>query len=242
MPIIVEDGRCPQFANSYVSLADADAYLVARGLWPETPLTEAPSVEPEGADEIPELPETQAEEADENEGENANEGDTDKDGDAPESSPIPDAETVAAKEGALIRAFDFLNTLQWKGKKPCWERLPAWPRENVPIPGVYPEEYIDPDLVPQAVKQAQCELAGLIYNGHSLFAPTERGGKVKSVSDSTTESVDVLSQSQSHSVTYADNAPLETWLPSVYPLIEPFLEVVPGQAKCGFTVHGVERG
>jgi len=36
MPLIVEDGTCPPDANSYVSVADADAYAVLRGLsdWP----------------------------------------------------------------------------------------------------------------------------------------------------------------------------------------------------------------
>lgn len=39
MPILVEDGTMPEGANSYAALDTADAYLVPRGLWPETPLT-----------------------------------------------------------------------------------------------------------------------------------------------------------------------------------------------------------
>ena len=35
--IIVEDGTMPEGANSFASVADADAYLVPRGLWEETP-------------------------------------------------------------------------------------------------------------------------------------------------------------------------------------------------------------
>lgn len=38
MPIIVEDGTMPEGANSYAALDMADAYLVPRGLWPETPV------------------------------------------------------------------------------------------------------------------------------------------------------------------------------------------------------------
>lgn len=34
--LIVEDGTCPDGANSYASLADADAYCTARGLWAES--------------------------------------------------------------------------------------------------------------------------------------------------------------------------------------------------------------
>lgn len=44
MPIIVEDGTMPVGANSYASLADADAYLVPRSLWPETPQDDAAMV------------------------------------------------------------------------------------------------------------------------------------------------------------------------------------------------------
>lgn len=42
MPIIVEDGTMPEGANSYAALDMADAYLVPRGLWPETSVTEDP--------------------------------------------------------------------------------------------------------------------------------------------------------------------------------------------------------
>ena len=43
--LIVEDGSCPEGANSYVSLEDADAYLVPRGLWPVTPVEVTPDDE-----------------------------------------------------------------------------------------------------------------------------------------------------------------------------------------------------
>lgn len=46
--IIVEDGTGIADANAYASLAAADAYLVRRGLWPETPI-----VETDGTDDEP---------------------------------------------------------------------------------------------------------------------------------------------------------------------------------------------
>lgn len=44
MPLIVEDGTMPAGANSYASLSDADAYLVPRSLWTETPQDDAAMV------------------------------------------------------------------------------------------------------------------------------------------------------------------------------------------------------
>lgn len=212
MALTVEDGRCPDFANSYVSLEDADRYLTGRGIWPETPLVEKP--EQDGSEDA----ESAIDE---------------------EDATAADAGLVKDKEAALIRAFDFLNMLKWKGRKPCWERLAAWPRDNVPVPGSDPVEYIEPDCVPRLVVQAQCELAALIYNGYGPFAPREHGGRVKSESNSSTETVDVLTESKSHSVAYADDAPTEAWLSSVYPLLAPFLEEVPGEAQCGLSFFRV---
>ena len=141
--LIVEDGTMPEGANTYVSLADVDAYLVPRGLWETTPDDAGDSV-------------------------------------------------IAKKEAAIIRAFDAMNTLNWAGDVPDWQRVTAWPRENVPMPGVRPNPGEEPtflpaDMVPRAVVQAQMELAGLIYGGLNPLAPVERGGKVISMSESSKE-------------------------------------------------------
>lgn len=207
----IEDGTCPEGANSYVSLEAADAYLKPRGLWPATSVVVTPG-----------------------------------EGDAPGSA-VPDAAMVAAKETALIRAFDYLNgPLEWLGQKVDWQREPAWPRVYVPVPGSDPHalEYIPENIVPDAVKRAQLELAALIYGGSNPLAPVERGGAVVSESHSTKEGgVDVIGgDSESHSYTYADNAPVESWLPSVYPLLEPFLKKVPGESAKGFSVIEIVRG
>lgn len=196
MPIIVvEDGSATNpNANSYISLADADAYLVPRGLWPVTP-------------DVP----------GENEGDPA----------------VPDPVMVAAKGSALLRAADYLNTLQWYGQPVDWQRTMAWPRIGVQLPdgGTIPMS-----LVPKAVAQAQAELAGLIYGGTNPLAPVERGGKVIAESHSTTEgSIDVIGgDSKSDSYTYADGAPIETYFPAVSGLLRPYLAVVPGSsgARC----------
>lgn len=272
MPLIIEDGTLPEKANSYVTLAQADAYLVPRNLWPATEV-EKP-VEPEEP-ENPELPEVgegeetnpengieiqadneQEVETPENAGDNENELESpDPEPELPDS---PDAETelpdtskpdenpdIAKKEAALMRAFDYLNgPLVWKGSKVDWQRMIAWPRENVPIPGCNPKkpEYIPNDAIPTAVCRAQMELAAYIYNGRDMFAPLERGGKYQQKTDSKTDRVDVLSESESHSIAYSDNAPIEDWLPSIYPLLKPYLDEVPGEVKSAFSVHDVLRG
>ena len=154
---------------------------------------------------------------------------------------------IAKKEAAIIRAFDALNTLNWVGDVPDWQRVTAWPRENVPMPGVMPKPGEEPtflpaDMVPRAVVQAQMELAGLIYGGLNPLAPVERGGKIVSMSESSKEGdVDVIGgDSRSHSVTYAESAPVETYFPAVYGILGPYLREIPGKSGmiCGRVAMG----
>lgn len=196
--LIIEDGTMPEGANSYVSLEDADTYLVMRGLWDTTPEAEGESI-------------------------------------------------LSKKETAIIRAFDALNTLNWVGDVPDWQRVTAWPHENVPMPGAKPNpgekpSFLPADIVPRAVVQAQMELAGLIYGGLNPLAPVERGGKVVSMSESTKEGdLDVIGgDSKSYSVTYSEAAPVETYLPAVYGILRPYLRAIPGQS--GSVVGRVVRG
>lgn len=154
---------------------------------------------------------------------------------------------IAKKEAAIIRAFDAMNTLNWAGDVPDWQRVTAWPRQNVPMPGVKPKPGEEPtflpaDMVPRAVVQAQMELAGLIYGGLNPLAPVERGGKVVSMSESSKEGdVDVIGgDSKSYSVTYAESAPVETYLPAVYGILGPYLREIPGKSGmiCGRVAMG----
>lgn len=154
---------------------------------------------------------------------------------------------IAKKEAAIIRAFDAMNTLNWAGDVPDWQRVTAWPRQNVPMPGVKTKPGEEPiflpaDMVPRAVVQAQMELAGLIYGGLNPLAPVERGGKVVSMSESSKEGdVDVIGgDSKSYSVTYAESAPVETYLPAVYGILGPYLREIPGKSGmiCGRVAMG----
>lgn len=154
---------------------------------------------------------------------------------------------IAKKEAAIIRAFDAMNTLNWAGDVPDWQRVTAWPRQNVPMPGVKTKPGEEPtflpaDMVPRAVVQAQMELAGLIYGGLNPLAPVERGGKVVSMSESSKEGdLDVIGgDSKSYSVTYAESAPMETYLPAVYGILGPYLREIPGKSGmiCGRVVMG----
>lgn len=154
---------------------------------------------------------------------------------------------IAKKEAAIIRAFDAMNTLNWAGDVPDWQRVTAWPRQNVPMPGVMPKlgeepTFLPADMVPRAVVQAQMELAGLIYGGLNPLAPVERGGKIVSMSESSKEGdVDVIGgDSRSYSVTYAESAPVETYLPAVYGILGPYLREIPGKSGmiCGRVAMG----
>lgn len=166
-----------------------------------------------------------------------------------EPAPADGAEDPLAnkKEFAIIRAFDALNVLSWVGEPLDWQRIPAFPRLNVlqyPQPADAKKPvYIEPDVVPNCVKTAQIELAGLIYGGLDPLAPVEHGGVVISKSESSSEgSVDVIGgDSKSSSVTYSDKAPVETYLPAVYGLIKPYLKTVPGK-MIGIAVGKALRG
>lgn len=193
--IIVETGRGIFGANAYADLYLADAYLVPRGLWLQTPVVmkEATEFEP--------------------------------------ASFGPDEEIIAKKEAAIIRAADALEVLNWRGDARFSSGM-AWPRINVELnSGEVPL-----DEIPKAVIRANIELAGLIFNGTAdPLAPVERGGKIISKSESTKEGdLDVIGgDSKSYSITYAEAAPVETYLPSVYGLLRPYLIDVPGEEKSG---------
>ena len=152
------------------------------------------------------------------------------------SSTTDDAKTVA-----LLRAADYLNTLQWKGVAVTWDRVMAWPREKVPQPGGAVDIYGNPallanNIVPKAIPQAQTELAALIVAGTNPLAPAERGGRVVAETHTTKAGdIDVIGgDSQSDSYTYAEGAPVETYFPAVVGLLRPYLAVVPGSsgARC----------
>lgn len=83
---------------------------------------------------------------------------------------------LAAKESALIKATDYLNGLNWRGKRADGGRLMAWPRVDTVTVDGYP---VPEKSVPDAVKAANCYLAGLVYAETDLQPILERGGRVQ---------------------------------------------------------------
>lgn len=152
----------------------------------------------------------------------------------PETLSKETEEAIRQKEAALIRAFDWLNTLDWLGEKLDWQQQTEWPRKNVPIPGTDPDkpEYVPEWHIPHAVVFGQIEMAALIYAGHNPLEPLKRGGKVISESHSKSEGgIDAIGgDSQSDSYTYSDSTPVDTWYPAVLARLAPFLATVPGKA------------
>jgi len=76
---------------------------------------------------------------------------------------------------ALIRATDWLNSLDWKGI-PVNDREMAWPREGV---FVHSKEMAS-NVVPSSVKTACIEACVAITNGTDFFEEHEYAGKVTS--------------------------------------------------------------
>lgn len=136
---------------------------------------------------------------------------------------IPDPAVQAAKTAALLRAADWLNALpggRWKSE-PEEGRIMAFPRKCAP------------GVVPAGVRIANMELAAVIFGGNDPLAPLKRGGAVHAVSESASKAVGPLTESAGHSLTYAADAPPETYFPAVAGLLAPYLDKTPGKAAGG---------
>lgn len=141
----------------------------------------------------------------------------------------PDAGVVAAKKAALLRGADWLNALpggRWKSEPVQEGRVMAFPRKAAP------------GIVPAAVRLANMELAAVIYGGSNPLAPLEHGGVVQSESRSSSKTVGPLTESASHSLNYAADAPPETYYPAVAGLLAPYLDVIPGKSAGGCMAVG----
>lgn len=74
----------------------------------------------------------------------------------------------ASHEADLRRAADWIDrTYPFVGYKQYQTQARAWPRVDVGYIGGWP---VDPDEIPQDVKDAQCELAYLIHEGLTPWA------------------------------------------------------------------------
>ena len=88
------------------------------------------------------------------------------------------AHSNAAKEAELVKAADYINReYTFVGERQYRYQAMAWPR----LTGVYlvKDWPIDPDTVPQDIKDAQAELAYIIHQGTNVFATVEGGAKVR---------------------------------------------------------------
>jgi hypothetical protein len=96
-------------------------------------------------------------------------------------------------KAALVRAGDYLNGLQWRGRKTAQANPMCWPRcddqiyavtgfENITTSiGVVDKDgfIISTSTVPAQVVSAQCEAAWALLTGVDLQPNLERGGGIK---------------------------------------------------------------
>lgn len=80
------------------------------------------------------------------------------------------AGTDAANEVNLRRAAVVLDMMAWAGQRQYSTQAMAWPRLGMPYVDGWS---VDADTVPQAVKDAQCELAYLIQGGADPLATVD---------------------------------------------------------------------
>lgn len=84
----------------------------------------------------------------------------------------------AAKEAELVKAADYINReYAFVGERQFRYQAMAWPRLTGVI--LVKDWPIDPDTVPQDIKDAQAELAYIINQGTNVFATVEGGAKVR---------------------------------------------------------------
>lgn len=85
---------------------------------------------------------------------------------------------TAAKESQLVQAADYINrSYTFVGEQQYRYQAMVWPR----LTGIYlvKDFPIDPDVIPQDIKDAQAELAYIIHQGTNVFATVTGGAKVR---------------------------------------------------------------
>lgn len=125
--------------------------------------------------------------------------------------------TDPAKEAALRKGTAYLDSHyrgRWKGTKGDSSQVLAWPRNSVLDEDGYA---VDPETIPQRVKDACCEAALRMLAG-DMEPDLARGGRILS------ESVGEIS------VTYSEGAPAGTRYPAIDALLR-------GILKSGSTVE-----
>ncbi len=129
--------------------------------------------------------------------------------------------TLTASEDVLIiKAMDYLETLNYIGDKQTEAQALQWPRDNVYID----DFYIEPTTIPQELKNAQMSLCMSIDDGTDPMATIGRATKK--------EKVDVLE------VEYMDNAASKAIVTSVNRMLSKLLK----GGGVGSTQFNVSRG
>jgi len=86
----------------------------------------------------------------------------------------------AAHEANLVQAAQWINqTYNFVGDKQYQYQAMAWPRLTMHLVEGWP---IDPDTIPQDIKDAQAEMAYLIHEGAKPFASVSGGAVVRTKS------------------------------------------------------------
>jgi hypothetical protein len=84
--------------------------------------------------------------------------------------------STASQEQALFIAGQYLNSLNWKGRKTDQDNTMVWPRIDVYDCDNYLVGYA---TVPNNIKYAQVEAAVFYMDGYDLFSVIKRGDKLK---------------------------------------------------------------
>ena len=113
-------------------------------------------------------------------------------------------------EALLLKAMDYLETLDFIGDKSTADQPLQWPRTDVYIDGYY----VDAETIPQDLKNAEMALAISIDGGADPMATIERATK--------REKADVLE------VEYMDNASTVAIITSVNRLLRKLLKMGTG--------------
>ena len=72
---------------------------------------------------------------------------------------------VSGAETLLVQAMDYLESLSYKGLKKGYSQYLQWPRYDVYIDGYY----VDSNIIPQQLKDAQCQVAIAIDQGTDMM-------------------------------------------------------------------------
>lgn len=105
----------------------------------------------------------------------------------------------------LTKAHDFIEAQTYQGSRYISTQSTMWPRSDVWIDGVL----IDPDVVPQGIKNAEMQVAIEIFNGDDPLNNVDRAVKSEQVGDLKVE--------------YMDNAANSKILRKIWSLLMPYM-------------------